>query len=140
MTTFATTRRLSAPPSAVFASFSNPEKLARWWGPAGFTNTFETCDFAPGGTWRFTMHGPEGGHYLNESVFAEIETNQKIVIEHLSPPQFRLVVELAPAAGGTLVTWTQTFHDPAAGAAIAHIVEPANEQNLDRLGAEVGSA
>jgi hypothetical protein len=34
---------------------------------------------------------------------------------------------------GTAVTWAQEFEDSAAAARIRHIVEPANEQNLDRL-------
>lgn len=83
------------------------------------------------------MHGPNGRDYLNESVFAEIETYRKIVIDHVSPPRFRLVVELSPVAGGTLVSWTQTFEDPSVAATLRHIVEPANEQNLERLAVEV---
>ncbi|HWS72238.1 MAG TPA: SRPBCC family protein [Thermoanaerobaculia bacterium] len=140
MATFITSRELAANPSEVFAAVSDAERLARWWGPAGFTNTFDVCDFRPGGAWRFTMHGPDGAAYRNESVFAEIEANRKIVIEHVSAPRFTLAVELEVAEAGTLVSWTQTFEDPAVAAAIRHIVEPANEQNLDRLAAEVGAA
>lgn len=138
MTTFTTSRQLSAGPAEVFAAISQPDRLARWWGPAEFTNTFDVFEFRPGGAWRFTMHGPNGRDYPNESVFAEIETDRKIVIDHVSPPRFRLVVELSPVDGGILVSWTQTFEDPSVAAAIRHIVEPANEQNLDRLAVEVG--
>jgi uncharacterized protein YndB with AHSA1/START domain len=140
MTTFTTVRQMSVVPEEVFAAISRPERLARWWGPAGFTNTFEVCDFRPGGAWRFTMHGPNGRDHRNEAVFAEIETNTKIVIDHVSLPRYRLVVELSAAQGGTLVSWTQTFEDSSVGEAIRHIVEPANEQNLDRLAVEVGAA
>ena len=42
-----TERLLSANPSRVFAAFEQPELLAQWWGPAGFTNTFEHFDFKP---------------------------------------------------------------------------------------------
>jgi uncharacterized protein YndB with AHSA1/START domain len=140
MTTFATTRQIPADPAGVFAAISNPARLAKWWGPAGFTNTFETCDFTPGGAWRFTMHGPDGANYANESVFSEIEPHQRVVIDHLSQPRFTLVMELEPSADGTLVSWAQTFADPAVAAAVRHIVEPANEQNLTRLAEEVASA
>ncbi len=137
MTTFATQRHIPADPAAVFAAISDPNRLARWWGPAGFTNTFETCDFTPGGAWRFTMHGPNGADYANDSVFAEIEAEKRVVVDHISPPRFRLVVELERSEDGTLVSWTQTFEDPDVAAAVRHIVEPSNEQNLDRLTAEV---
>jgi uncharacterized protein YndB with AHSA1/START domain len=30
-------RVLSAAPPAVFRLFSDPDELAKWWGPAGFT-------------------------------------------------------------------------------------------------------
>jgi uncharacterized protein YndB with AHSA1/START domain len=139
MTTFATQRHIPADPAAVFAAISDPPRLAKWWGPDGFTNTFETCDFTPGGAWRFTMHGPDGASYRNESVFAEIESGRRVVIDHVSPPRFTLLVELSASEGGTLVRWVQTFEDAAVAAAVRHIVEPANEQNLTRLAAEVAS-
>jgi uncharacterized protein YndB with AHSA1/START domain len=60
MTTFRTSRDIPAPPDQVFAAFSDPQRLARWWGPAGFTNTFNVYEFKSGGRWSFVMHGPVG--------------------------------------------------------------------------------
>ena len=137
MTTFTTSRDIAAQPAAVFAAFQDASRLARWWGPAGFTNTFDVCEFKPGGQWKFTMHGPDGNSYPNESVFAEIEPNRKVVVDHVCQPFFRLTVELSPAAQGTHLHWAQAFADPAVAEAVRHIVEPSNEQNLDRLVAEV---
>ena len=137
MTTFSTSRDIPASPEQVFAAFSDPERLARWWGPAGFTNTFDICEFKPGGRWSYVMHGPEAGHYPNESVFAEVEPPAKIVVQHLSKPTYRLVIALAPSAAGTTVSWDQTFDDADVARRIEHIVVPANEQNLDRLSSEV---
>jgi uncharacterized protein YndB with AHSA1/START domain len=124
----------------VFAAFESPTRLARWWGPAGFRNTFKTCDFKPGGAWEFTMHGPDGSDYPNLSRFAEIEPERRVVIDHLNEPHFRLTVQLAATSTGTRVLWTQVFEDAAVAAAVRHIVEPSNEQNLDRLAAEVAAA
>jgi len=137
MTAFQTSRQLASGPAAVFAAFSDASRLARWWGPAGFHNTFEICDFQPGGRWKFTMHGPDGTAYANESVFTEIERDRKVVIDHTCQPFFRLTVELLPTANGTQLNWIQVFADPAVAEAVRHIVEPANEQNLDRLTAEL---
>lgn len=138
MTTFQTSRAYAATPAEVFAAFSHPDRLARWWGPAGFTNTFEVCDFKVGGMWKFTMHGPDGSSYPNESVFAEIEPDRKVVIDHVCQPFFRLTVELLATTKGTQLTWAQAFADPAVAEAVRHIVEPSNEQNLDRLAVELG--
>ena len=73
MSTFKTSRAFAAAPEAVFAAFAAPERLATWWGPDGFRNTFETFEFKPGGQWRFIMHGPDGTDYPNESRFTQIE-------------------------------------------------------------------
>ena len=140
MTTFQTSREIPATPAAVFAAIADPQRLARWWGPDGFRNSFEVCDFRPGGVWKFTMHGPDGANYPNSSVFFAIEPDRKVVIDHACPPLFRLTVALEPSALGTRVHWTQVFADAAVAAAVAHIVEPANEQNLSRLTAEVAAA
>lgn len=137
MTTFSTSREIPATVEQIFAAFSDPERLARWWGPAGFTNTFSVCEFRNGGHWSFVMHGPDGRDYPNESVFAEIESPAKVVVQHVSEPKYRLTIALAPSAGGTVVSWSQAFESPKAASRLEHIVVPANEQNLDRLSAEV---
>jgi uncharacterized protein YndB with AHSA1/START domain len=137
MTTFKTARNFAAPPEAAFAAFAAPERLATWWGPDGFRNTFEVFEFKPGGRWRFTMHGPDGSNYPNDSIFTTIEPTRRIVIQHVSKPNFILAIGLEPIASGTHVTWAQTFESAEVAASIKHIVEPANEQNLNRWQAEV---
>ena len=128
-----------SPPEQVFAAFQ-PERLARWWGPAGFTNTFDVCELKTGGRWSFTMHGPDGSSYPNESVFAEIEAPHRLVIQHVCAPLFSLTISLAPSATGTTVGWEQVFESADVAQQVAHIVVPANEQNLDRLTVEVARA
>lgn len=128
-----TERWLSADPRTVFAAFQQPDQLARWWGPVGFTNTFEHFDFVPGGRWVFVMHGPNGAGYPNESVFREIEPDRRIVIEHMVKPWYRLTVTLADRDGGTHLAWVQEFESADVAAKMRRISEPANEQNLDRL-------
>jgi len=138
MHTFVTQRFFAAPPAAVFAAIAQPERLARWWGPEGFSNAFEVFEFEPGGRWDFTMVGPDGTRYPNASVFRQIEIDRRVVIAHVVQPLFELSLVLEPAPGGTRLLWTQVFEDEAVARAVAHIVEPANEQNLDRLGRELG--
>ena len=83
------------------------------------------------------MHGPHGRDFPNESVFAEIESPRKIVVQHVSEPKFRLTVVLDSSAVGTVVSWSQEFENSEVARRIEHIVVPANEQNLDRLSVEV---
>jgi len=137
VSTFKTSRSFSVPPEAVFAAFSSPERLARWWGPEGFSNTFENFEFRNGGVWRFTMHGPDGANYPNEATFVSIKPNCTVVVKHVSQPHFTLSIRLEPNASGTTVTWEQAFESADVAASVRHIVEHANEQNLSRWQAEV---
>ena len=137
MKTFSTSREIPATVEEVFAALSDPERLARWWGPAGFTNTFNICEFKNGGRWSYVMHSPNGGNPTNESVFEQIEPLKKVVIDHVSEPRYRLTVDLAPSSVGTVVSWSQEFESSEVASRIEKIVVPANEQNLDRLSAEV---
>lgn len=138
MGTFASIRHLHADPAAVFAAIADPVRLARWWGPSGFANRFAVFEFQPGGKWVFDMIGPDGKVYSNESVFASIEADCKVVIRHVCQPFFTLSITLESVPDGTRLHWEQVFDDAAVADAVRHIVVPANEQNLDRLSAELG--
>lgn len=145
MTTFNTSREIAASVEDVFAAFGDGERLARWWGPAGFTNTFHTFEFETGGRWVYTMHAPNGGNPENASVFDLVEPPSastgnlaKIVIRHRSQPLYRLTIDLIPTADGTIVSWSQEFDDADVAKRIAKVVVPANEQNLDKLMTELG--
>lgn len=131
--TLGTSRTLPYTPKEIYRAFASAELLAAWWGPDGFSNTFETFEFRTGGRWKFVMHGPDGTNYPNESVFKEVVTNAKVVIHHDCPPYFTLTVELAPVTDGTHLSWQQVFEDAATAQAVKQIVGPANEQNINRL-------
>ena len=127
---------IAASPARVFAAMSDPVRVARWWGPDGFKSTIHQFDFQPGGTWRLTMHGPDGTDYPNESRFTRIVPLELFEIEHLSDHHFFLSIELRPFAQGTQVHWRQVFDTADHFECISHVVADANEQNLLRLAAE----
>jgi uncharacterized protein YndB with AHSA1/START domain len=54
------TRVLPAPRAAVYAALTEPEELARWWGPHGFTVPAVDLDQRVGGALRIAMQPPEG--------------------------------------------------------------------------------
>lgn len=127
------TRRLFPfSPAQIFAAFADADRLATWWGPDGFRNSFETFEFKPQGRWKFVMHGPDGKDYANDCVFLDASP-QCVVIRHLSQPNFTLTIALAEENGQTMLDWQQAFDDPRVAASLAHIIIPANEQNLNRL-------
>lgn len=132
------TRVLDAPRERVFRAFSDPDHLARWWGPKGFRNTFHELDLRPGGFWRFTMHGPGGSDYENENVFLEVVRPERIVFRHLEPVHgFQMTILFAEQDGKTRLTWRMLFDSAAERDRVEAFVVPANEQNFDRLEAHL---
>jgi uncharacterized protein YndB with AHSA1/START domain len=131
-------RLIQATPQVVYAAIADPARLARWWGPEGFRSTFEVCEFRPGGAWRFVLHGPDGTDYPNANAFREIVPGERVVVEHFDATHhFLLTITLTPLDGGTRVGWRQVFDTAEHRAQVAPFVTSANEQNLDRLAAEV---
>ena len=128
---------IQASASEVFAAMSDPTRVALWWGPAGFTSTIREFDFRPGGKWILTMHGPDGKNYPNESRFKRIIPGKTLEIEHLSDHHFVLTIDLEEMGPRTVVKWRQTFATDEHYERIAEFVSAANEQNLERLAAEV---
>ena len=134
------TRVLDAPRERVFRAFSDPRVLARWWGPDGFTSTFQEFDFRPGGAWRFVMHGPDGTDYRNESGFIEVVSPERIVLEHLRPMhRFLMTMTFAEEAGKTRLTWRMEFESVAELERVRAFIPGANEQNFDRLQAQLAA-
>lgn len=76
------TRLLNAPRELVFKVWTEPQHMAQWWGPNGFTNTVHELNFKPGGALRFTMHGPDGTDYKNKIVYIEIVPPERLIYSH----------------------------------------------------------
>ena len=103
------TRLLNAPIELVWEVWTNPEHIAQWWGPNGFTNTITTMDVQPGGEWDLIMHGPDGTDYKNKSVFKEVIPHKKIVYEHISGPKFLATIEFDARGDKTFIQWHMLF-------------------------------
>ena len=129
-----TTRLFDVRREQVYAAFSNPSALAAWWGPLGFSNTFQTFDFRPGGIWRFVMHAPDGSTSEHECVFLELVAPERIVFRHLrAVHEYQATVTLAEQREGTRLVWQMLFESVEEFERVKPFVPTANEQNLDRL-------
>lgn len=132
------TRLFDFPRELVFKAWTDPDHLACWWGPKGFTNTFHEFDLRPGGIGRFVMRGPDGTDYQNESVFVEIVKPERIVFDHLKPMhKFQVVATFADQDGKTKLTFRMLFETAAECNQVKSYVVEGNEQNFDRLEAEL---
>lgn len=107
-------RVLDAPRELVFKAYTEPEHIARWWGPNGFSTTIHEMDVRPGGMWRFMMHGPNGIDYPNRIVYTEVVPPERLVFDHGGDsdehfPQFHVTVIFDDVEGNTELTLRMLF-------------------------------
>jgi uncharacterized protein YndB with AHSA1/START domain len=57
----------------VFRACTEPEELAKWWGPRGFTTPAIEIDLRVGGRYRFAMQPPEGNLFHLSGGFPEVD-------------------------------------------------------------------
>ena len=132
--TITSERLLAATPEAVFRAFTDPTHLARFWGPNGFTNTFHVFEPRAGGSWRFTMHGPDGTDYLNDVTFVEVTPHTRIVFIHHEPVhRFVMTMTFTAEHDATRLRWQMEFDTVEEVMTMQPYITVANEQNFDRL-------
>ena len=75
---FVIERRFAAPPARMFALFTEPEHLMRWWAPRPYTVPACTVDLRPGGVWHYAMRSPEGQDHWARSVYTEVAPPERL--------------------------------------------------------------
>lgn len=122
----------------VWDAWTDSEQAAQWWGPRGFTITTHGKDLRPGGTWVYTMHGPDGVDYPNRTVYYEVEQCKKLVYDHGAsddrPPLFRVTALFREEAGKTHLDMTMALATPEAAQEIRKFIKKAGgDATWDRL-------
>jgi uncharacterized protein YndB with AHSA1/START domain len=79
-------RILPASPSVVFGAFTEPLKLAEWWGPKGFTISSIVIDLRVGGRYRFGMRPPDGGVFHLTGEFREVDRPSRLAYTFVWEP------------------------------------------------------
>ena len=70
---------LQARAERVFAACVDPDKLAEWWGPAGFTSPSLELEVRDGGRYRITMQPPDGEPFHLRGEFSEVDPPRRLV-------------------------------------------------------------
>jgi uncharacterized protein YndB with AHSA1/START domain len=73
------TRTFDAPREIVFKMWTDPNHMAQWWGPHGFTNPVCELDVRPGGAIRIDMRDSDGAVYPMTGTFREIVRPERLV-------------------------------------------------------------
>lgn len=127
-------RIVDVPREIVYRAWTEPGHLKNWWGPAGFTNTFNEFDLRPGGKWRFIMHGPGKRNYPNECEFIRIDKPALIAWKRFSKPLFRVVATFEEVSSGrTKIVFKMIFDSAGECNKVKKFAVVKNEENFDRL-------
>ena len=99
-------RRYDAPVALVWAAWTEEQHVGQWWGPRGFSITTEHKELRAGGTWAYTMHGPDGKDWPNFTRYHEVVPRERLVYDHGATsadaaPMFRVIATFREVDGMT---------------------------------------
>lgn len=69
-------REFDAPVAKVFDAHRDPELVAQWQGPEGYTADMKEWDFRTGGAWHYVHRDPEGNEYAFRGTFHTVRENE----------------------------------------------------------------
>ena len=101
------TRDFDAPRDLVWTAWTEPEHIAHWFGPEGFSTRVEEYEFKSGGRFKYVMIGPDGKEYPGVSVFKEISPKDRIVATDEFGDRYK---EKNPDVPSGMIV-TETFED-----------------------------
>lgn len=148
------TRTFDAPRELVFQAWTDPQHLARWWGPAGVTNKDVSVDPRKGGSLRLTMASESDGW---ESpvifVFREFEPPELLVMSNFADDmddawaaavemfgRMTTTITLEDIGGATELTMRTRFDSPERlNASVEMGAVVGWGQSLDRLAATLAT-
>lgn len=75
---FIVSRVFDAPRDLVWKAWTEPERMAKWWGPKGFIMGVTKFDLRPGGVFHYGMKSPDGFEMWGKLVYREITPPERI--------------------------------------------------------------
>ena len=99
------TRLIDAPREAVWACWTDPEKLKQWFAPLPYTTPVAELDLRPGGSNLIVMQGPDGTQMPNRGTYLEVTPNARLVFTDAYTGDW------SPREGKPFMTVALTFED-----------------------------
>ena len=129
-------RDIAVPRALVWAAWTEPERLKRWFTPAPWQTVDCEIDLRPGGIFRTVMRSPEGVDQAPHlGCYLEIVENEKLVWTSLLEPGFRPAAPVAATGEGChglQFTAMITLQDHADGTRYRALVMHADEESTRR--------
>ena len=101
-------RHFNASPEKIYAAWTDPEKIAHWFGPERIETLRAQADARVGGAFRIVMRSPDGEEHDVSGVYREVVPNEKLVFTwawRSTPERESLVtILIKPDGAGSLLT------------------------------------
>jgi uncharacterized protein YndB with AHSA1/START domain len=112
-------RRLNAPAEKVYAAWTDPEKIVKWFGPDSGPVTKAEIDLRVGGSYNIGFHTQDGEYHQVGGVYREVVPNERLVFTwawHTTKERESLVtITVKPDGAGSMLTLLhEKFFDEAA--------------------------
>lgn len=109
-------RRLDAPPALVFAAWTEPERMMKWWATRDAVTLRAEADLRVGGRFRVVFQTPDGESHDVSGTYLEIIPERKLVFTWawITTPerQSQVTLTFKDEGGKTLLTLThEKFFD-----------------------------
>lgn len=131
-------RSFNAPPSLVFAAWTKPKHVRRWYGLHFLTMTVCEIDLRVGGKWRYVLQGPDGSEHSFSGEYKEIMPPERLVYsegyEAMPGHDYLVTTSFREENGKTRFTSTMLYQSKAdRDGHAASGMEPGMRETLDRL-------
>ena len=93
-------RVIDVPRELVWAAWTNPEHIKKWFTPAPWTTIYCTIDLRPGGGFSTVMRSPEGQEFPSEGCYLEVVPYEKLVWTSALGPGYRPAIKADGAGSG----------------------------------------
>ena len=123
------TRIFDVPVERVWAAWTDPELLVKWWGPKHFTSPKAVMDVRVGGTYIWGMETPDGKKTYTSGTFKEVVPNQRLVYtdafsdengNRVDPSTYGMPNNIFPSELLVTVTF-EKLPDPPGGGALTRL-------------------
>ena len=107
-------RLIPATPERLFAYWTEPDLLVKWFGPEGFDIPSHRLDVRPGGRWSTTMRAPDGKLRTVSGIYNTVDPPRRLVFtwgwdddSGVRGHETEVTVTFEPTPGGTRLKLVQ---------------------------------
>lgn len=105
--------RFNATAAKVFAAYTDPKLIPKWWAQKGGPFRVDVMEVRPGGRWRFVQGQPGGQEVAFSGQYLEVRPVSRLVytfqVEGQPGSELTAAVDLHESAGVTRLKLTSTF-------------------------------